>query len=102
MHEGPREYPFASAMAKIHEGAAWVIKRVMPRVWVLILLSSLQPLECLEQRLKLNLSIGQTCLLETLCISFPSTLSFAHLPVELSSNPVINLRSTLNVGHVLG
>ena len=41
MHEGPSEYPFASAMAKIHECTAWVIKRIMPRFWVLILLSSL-------------------------------------------------------------
>ena len=60
-------------MAQVDERATRVIKRVVPAVWVLVLVRLLNPLEDLEERLELNLTVGQEDVFESLFVSFSPT-----------------------------
>ena len=59
MHEGARENSFAASMTQVNEGATRVVKSIVPAVWILVFPFGLNPLEDLEERLKLYLSISQ-------------------------------------------
>ena len=57
-------------MAKVAEGATGDIECVVPAVWVFVLPLLLDPLEDLEERLELDLSIGQVDVFEAAFVTF--------------------------------
>ena len=70
MHEGAGEDAFTSAVAKVAEDATGVVESVVPAVRVLVLPRLLDPLEDLEERLELDLSIGQVDVFEAAFVTF--------------------------------
>ena len=62
-------------MSKINEGTSWNIVSVMPRVGVLVLVRLLDPLEDLEERLELDLTVRQVHTFKTVFSSFVPTFN---------------------------
>ena len=46
-------------MTKINEGASWLVERIVPAMWVVPLLSLLNPLEDLKDAFERDLTVRQ-------------------------------------------
>ena len=74
MHHRARENTLAGAVAKIYKSATRDVKGIVPAVRVSVLPFFLDPFEDLEERFKLDLTIGQIDLLEAFLVPLAPTL----------------------------